>query len=200
MNTSSLPNEAPGYALKPALGRWLATGTMASLASLTTLALYGRRRHGSSTSLINSPSHWVHGDRALRANSFSLRYTVWGALIHHLSSMFWAMFYEGLLGARHRRQQAGAQQPSPPPSAAELMAAASALSTIAWLVDTKVVPPRLTPGFERRSSPTGLVLIYGSFAVGLALGALITNSASKTQGKQAPAPENLHKLPKTGSP
>lgn len=187
MNTSrSSPVADPSLRKTAPFSRWLAAGSMASLLSTLVLAWYGRRRHGSSTALINSPSHWIHGDRALRANAFSLRFTLLGALIHHLSSMFWGVVYEGFLSAWRKRrtsgQEEGGESGSPEgegapaaklPSTAEALAAASALSVVAWLVDTRLVPPRLTPGFERRSSSKGMVLIYGSFAVGLAAGALM---------------------------
>jgi hypothetical protein len=172
--------------VKPALGRWLATGSMASLLSMLVLAWHGRWRHGSSTALINSPSHVVHGDRALRANAFSLRFTILGALIHHLSAMFWAVLYEGFLQAwRKRRESTGAERTSPnqAPSAVQAIATATVLSTVAWVVDTRLVPSRLTPGFERRSSSTGMVMIYGAFAVGLAAGALMI---SRKTGAEKP--------------
>lgn len=50
----------------------------------------------------------------------------------------------------------------------------AALGTgIAAVVDLRLVPPPLTPGFEHRVSPTSLVWVYASFAVGLALGGLL---------------------------
>jgi hypothetical protein len=174
------------------LGRLLATGSMASLLSMAVLAWHGRRRHGSSTSLINSPSHLVHGDRALRANAFSLRFTLMGAAIHHLSSMFWAVVYEGFLNAWRKRRGTsgegpeGAIAPSSAPSTPEALAMATVLSSIAWLVDTRLVPARMTPGFERRSSKTGMLMIYSAFAVGLTAGALmIRRQAGKAQGPGA---------------
>jgi hypothetical protein len=44
-----------------------------------------------------------------------------------------------------------------------------ALTAAAAVVDLKLAPSRLTPGFERRS-PRSLTCVYGGFAAGLALG------------------------------
>jgi hypothetical protein len=178
LSASSLPATA-----RTTFNRWLATGSMASLLSMLVLAWHGRQRHGSRASLINSPSHVVHGDRALRANAFSLRFTLLGGVIHHISAMFWAMVYEGFLNAwRKRREVSPAAAAESPPSTAEALAAASVLTSIAWLVDTRLVPSRLTPGFERRSSSTGMLMIYGAFAVGLTAGALmIRRNAGRPQ-------------------
>ncbi|MFT3859583.1 MAG: hypothetical protein QM742_19460 [Aquabacterium sp.] len=198
MNTMA----TPASPLKPSINRWLAAGSMASLLSMLVLAWHGRRRHGSSTALINSPSHWVHGDRALRANAFSLRFTLLGALIHHLSSMFWAVLYEGVLSAWRKPQTPDSAPPAAQtPSAAGMVATASALTAVAWLVDTRLVPARLTPGFERRSSSTGMLMIYGAFAVGLAAGALMIQRKSRPDTPaNAPAPRLYRVASGTESP
>lgn len=190
MATSPTPSAptAESPSLKPSLNRWLAAGSMASLLSMLVLAWHGRQRHGSSTSLINSPSHWVHGDRALRANAFSLRFTLLGALIHHLSSMFWAVLYEGVLSAWRKPPSDKTAPSAAAPSAAGMVATASALTAVAWLVDTRLVPARLTPGFERRSSSTGMLMIYGAFAVGLAAGAFMIQRKASAGAATSTAP------------
>lgn len=147
--------------------RWLRTGTYAGLLSMAALAWHGRRRHGSSVSLINAPSHWIHGDRALRANQTSWRFTLPGTVIHQASSLFWSAIYECCLnGRRTQSNQTGS---------AVVMAATQAvgLTVLAWAVDTRLIPDRLSPGFQRRSSKSGMLLIYGSFAVGLFVGTLV---------------------------
>jgi hypothetical protein len=40
-------------------------------------------------------------------------------------------------------------------------------------VDFQLTPERLTPGFEHRLSHRSLAAVYGAFAVGLAVGALL---------------------------
>ena len=48
-----------------------------------------------------------------------------------------------------------------------------ATSAVACFVDFHLTPPRLTPGFEHRLSHRSLAAVYGAFAVGLAVGALL---------------------------
>lgn len=151
------------------LRRWLATGTLASVLSMCALAWHGRRRHGSSVSLINAPSHWIHGERALRANETSWRFTLPGAIIHHASSLFWAAFYEVSLNGR-RRRHIGSDDALSASTTTVAAINAVGLTTLAWLVDTRIVPDGLSPGFQRRSSKGGMLLIYGAFALGLFLG------------------------------
>jgi hypothetical protein len=47
---------------------------------------------------------------------------------------------------------------------------AAAVSALAAVVDLKLVPHRLTPGFQERLSSKSLALVYGSFAAGLFAG------------------------------
>jgi hypothetical protein len=44
------------------------------------------------------------------------------------------------------------------------------VSALAYVTDYFVVPKRLTPGFEKRLSPAGMLTMYGSLAGALALG------------------------------
>lgn len=142
------------------LARALASGLAAGGASAALLAWRGRRENGGAPSALNAPSHWLWGDEALRHDEPSLRYTAVGAAIHQASSLLWAAVYEALQ-ARHAR-----------PSAAKALGDAAAVTALAAVVDLKLVPPRLTPGFERRLSSRSLLLVYGGFAAGLALAGL----------------------------
>lgn len=137
----------------------LFAGGFAGLASLAALALRGRRENGSGWGPVNAPSHWLWGDAALREDRPSLRYTAIGLIIHQLSAGFWGLLHEGLLG-----RPEGGKRP------AELARDAALTAAIAAAVDFAVVPHRLTPGFQHRLSLPGLVLTYGLFAAGLALG------------------------------
>lgn len=159
--------------------QWLWSGALASLLSSLALAWHGRQRHGSSVALLNAPSHWLYGDRALRANMPSWRFTFWGMLIHHLSSLWWAALHE-VLGRWLASRSAASQVVQPPASEAasaardlaKPVALAAAVTTLAWLVDTRGVPPRLRPGFERRASRQGMALVYGAFGAGLLIASL----------------------------
>ena len=57
---------------------------------------------------------------------------------------------------------------------AALAAGAAGITAVAAVTDFKLIPERLTPGFEHRLSTRSLVLTYALFATGLALGAIAT--------------------------
>jgi len=139
------------------LRQWWIEGNLAGLMSAGVLLWRGRRDAHAAAGAINAPSHWVWGRKALRRNSVDLRHTLLGLAIHQASSLFWAGAYRWLLGAR--------------PAPARVVGGALAVSALAAVVDLKVVPERLTPGFERRLSGPSLSLVYLGFAAGLALGA-----------------------------
>lgn len=148
----SLVSRLPGMVL---------TGTLASLVSGAALAWRGRRENGRALGPLNAPAHWLWGQESLRRDGASLRHTLTGMVIHHVSSLFWAVFYEML---RLRRTR---------PTPANAVGDAAALTAVAAAVDLQLVPQRLAPGFERRISGRGLVWVYAGFALGLALGACL---------------------------
>ena len=55
--------------------------------------------------------------------------------------------------------------------AADRWATAGVVTAIAAFTDLRLVPPRLSPGFEHRLSKAGVALVYLGFACGLALAA-----------------------------
>ncbi|MBK1688019.1 hypothetical protein [Rubrivivax gelatinosus] len=131
-------------------------------AALSTVALVWRgRRDSTPAAPLNAISHWLWPRRALHADGPSLRHAATGTVIHVASSMLWAAVYD-LIRARRRR-----------PTPLNAMADAAAVTAMAAVVDLQLVPRRLTPGFEHRLSRPSLSLVYGSFAVGLALGGLV---------------------------
>jgi hypothetical protein len=140
----------------PAQGA-LIGGSLAGAMSAAVLARRGRVETGSPWAAINAPSHLFWGGKSFRRNAASWRYTGVGALTHHVSSMFWALGYHWLQSLRKH----------PTPASAVLDAAT--VTAIAAVVDLKVVPERLTPGYERRLSRRGLAWTYVGFGIGLAL-------------------------------
>jgi hypothetical protein len=140
--------------------RVLGSGSLASLASAAVLAWRGRRETGSPFAAINAPAHWLWGRESLRRDAPSLRHTATGALVHHGSSLFWAVFYEWMQSRRDTT------------SPATVIADAATTTAVAAVVDLKLTPQRLTPGFERRLSRPSLAGVYVAFAAGLALAAL----------------------------
>jgi hypothetical protein len=133
----------------------LRDGGLAGLTSLAALAVCGRLQTGSAAAPINAPSHWIWGDRALRQDGWSLRYTATGLAIHQGSAVFWGLLHQWL---RRRNPRPGT-----------LVRDAIVTSAAAAFTDLALTPPRLTPGFEQRLSPRGLAWTYALFAVGLAV-------------------------------
>jgi hypothetical protein len=139
----------------------LVSGTVASIASTISLAILGKAELDKSTAPINGPSQWIWGKHALYENCFSLQYTVVGYAIHHAASLFWAILHEKFRQGLSSSPQIVAIVP------------AIVTTTAAYVVDFYVIPKRLTPGFEHRLSRRSLLLVYGTFAFGLATAALV---------------------------
>ncbi|MGK6310510.1 hypothetical protein [Variovorax sp. DT-64] len=154
-------------ALRAALRTGLIAGAVASVVSTLALALAGRRQAGSAVAPTNAISHWLWRGEALAVDRPTLRHTVVGYAIHHLSSTFWAVLYAWLHGNRQEAQ-----------TVPKALAGATVAAAMACLVDYKATPKRLTPGFEHRLSTGAMALVYGAFAVGLAAGCLMANKRS----------------------
>jgi len=135
-------------------------GLASGLLSAAALLWRGRAELQRAVGPLNAPSHTMWGDRALRQDGVSLRYTALGTVTHLASAMFWGVVYD-LLRRRHAR-----------PTMANAVTDAAAVTATAACVDF-VLPQRLTPGFERRLSTGGLVWVYAGFACGLVLGAAL---------------------------
>ncbi|WP_442594072.1 hypothetical protein ACSBPU_21510 [Parapusillimonas sp. JC17] len=140
------------------------SGSSASLASGLALLAGGASDCRSAMAPVNAVSHWIWDEKALRQHRGSLRYSASGYAIHHLASIFWALFYESLA---HRRNAN--------PTKTEALASGAAIAAVACFVDLRCTPKRLTPGFERRLSTKSLVMVYAAFGIGLALHGLFRN-------------------------
>ncbi|HLO94982.1 MAG TPA: hypothetical protein VK195_11735 [Burkholderiaceae bacterium] len=136
----------------------------AALLSGLLLVQCGRREAGAGAVPLNAISHWLWPRSAFRARGLSARHTATGALIHYGASCFWSVLFE----VRHLLRPA----PAPGERAVRTVQDALVLSALAAWVDLVLVPPALSPGFERRLSAPSLCLVYLSFAAGLVLGEL----------------------------
>lgn len=137
--------------------RVLACGAVAGTLSTGVLAWRGGVENRSRVAPLNAISHWLWGRKAIGRNDATLDHTFTGTAIHYLSSLFWATGYGALRAARRR------------PTAANAAGDAAAITALAALVDLRIIPERLTPGFERRLSGGSLALVYLGFGIGLAL-------------------------------
>lgn len=161
--------KGPIMTTSPQAGRYLAlarqatvSGSLASLFSVIALIVRGRRDAGSAIAPLNAPSHWLFGREALQADRPSWRHTLTGLLIHQGSSMMWGVLYDQLFCKQRKNSNVAA-----------LAAGAVGFTAAAALVDLKLVPNRLTPGFEHRLSRKSLLITYGAFAAGLTLSGIL---------------------------
>jgi hypothetical protein len=138
----------------------LKEGLLAAALSGGSMAVRGKADSGSAVAPVNAPSHWVHGQEAVHREDVTASHTLLGAAIHTASALLWAGLYETLQARRKRRTVAGA------------LVDAAGVAALAAVVDLKLVPERLTPGFQHRLKRESLWMVYGSFALGLAMGGL----------------------------
>lgn len=146
---------------KQAFREGLVSGSLAALLSAAYLAWAGHRR-GQPAAPVNAISHWLFGDRSLRQDASSLKYTLTGYVTHHLAAIFWGVLHAKAWGAR-----APAKEPIP------ALAGAVTAATVACVVDYQLTPKRLTPGFEHRLGRPEMANVYAFFALGLAIGTLV---------------------------
>jgi hypothetical protein len=147
---------------KTALQRGLVGGAAASLLSTVALAVLGKCEAGSAYAPTNAVSHWIYGDKAARHDDPSARYTLPGYLIHHGSATFWSVIFERLCGSLLDRKDP-----------AVTLGVGTAASAVACFTDYQLTPRRLHPGYEKRLSRPALALVYASFGLGLAFGAML---------------------------
>jgi len=140
------------------LRRAARSGAAASLLSAAALAVCGWLENRAAAGPLNGPSQWLYGRLAAYRRSPSVRHTLTGLAIHHVTATGWALLHERLWGA-HKREQTLPQR----------LGRAAATAAVANFVDYKLTPKRLQPGFEAQLSKKSLVLVYAAFAVGLAV-------------------------------
>jgi hypothetical protein len=135
----------------------LFSGSVASVATTAMLGACGALGGRDPVSPSNGPSQWIWGRAAAYARGASLRHTAVGYLIHHATAVMWAAVFERLRRGR--------------PGAGATIAAAATTGTLAYVVDYKVVPRRLQPGFDAHVSRRSIGVFYLTFAAALAAAA-----------------------------
>ena len=144
-----MPNTKPGTLLAT-----FVTGSIASVASTAVLLAISRYETGHASAALNGPSQWLWGRQAAYRRRARARYTAVGYLIHHASSLLWAAVYD------NPRLRATLPEP---------LVRAAAVTVLAATVDYKLVPQRLTPGFEAQLPRAAIAVVYGVFGAGLIL-------------------------------
>jgi hypothetical protein len=143
---------------KQASRQALVTGAVASAVSAAALALCGWVENRRAAGPINGPSQWVYGRWAARMRGPSLRHTLVGYAIHHLTATGWALLHERVFGGQKSAQSRGAR-----------LRRAAVTAATANFVDYQLTPKRLQPGFEAQLSRKALFVVYAAFALGLAI-------------------------------
>jgi hypothetical protein len=150
-----------------ALERALLTGAIACTAMLLTAALRGTHDSGSAVAPINATSHVAWGDRGAHAARIDTKHTLLGLLVNGGASVFWSGLYEAAFGKAADRGHY--------PTA---VLGGAAIAALAYVTDYRLVPRRLTPGWELRLSPGSLALMYVALALSFPLRGLLQRRRS----------------------
>ena len=145
-----------------ALQRGLVGGAASSVLSTVALAALGKQEGSSAFAPTNAISHWIWEDEALDRHEPNLRHTATGYLIHHACATFWSVVFERACGHLLDRKDP-----------ALTLGVGAAGASVACFADYQLTPRRLRPGYEEHLSKPSLALVYGSFGLGLALGAML---------------------------
>jgi hypothetical protein len=141
--------------------RGIADGSSrAQVATVAACAVCGWIEKRSGLAPINAVAHVLYGDEAFgpAASTWTprsvRRYTLPALAVNWAAMAGWAALFE-LLAPR------GA-------SASRKLAAGAGTSLIAWFVDYRLVPPRLTPGIEAHLSGRSIFWVYVALALAFA--------------------------------
>jgi len=140
----------------------VASGTVASVVSTVSLGLLARAEGKGALQPVNATSHWLNGDQAGSFTGADIAHTMVGYATHHAATVFWAVLFERWIGSRR------------PLAPLPMLQHALATSVIAAAVDYGATPRRFTPGWEFVLTKRSMAAAYGAMAVGLAVGALMT--------------------------
>ena len=144
--------------LKHCLKKIAAPGHLIGAAAAGTAALCGKLENDNAVAPLNAMSHIVWGEDAIDQDGFSVKYTLTGLALCGSAMADWATLYERLLGWSKGRG-----------NPAKATGLAVVVATSAYVLDYVVVPPRFTPGLEKRLSLKSVVAVYVLLGMGLAL-------------------------------
>lgn len=140
--------------------------TTASLATTATTAaalFVSKAETNRVAAVLNATSHILWGDDAAKRDDADLDHTLVGGALNASAMSAWA-FVNELLPRAHTPLGA--------------VTKGAVVSALAYVTDYVVVPKRLTPGFEKRLSAAGMLIMYGTLAGALALGEWIARRSS----------------------
>lgn len=137
----------------------LVPGAIASLTTGAMLAWRGQRDSGSALAPINASTHVLWGDQAAQVAGCTLRHTLPGLAINAGACLWWALILQKLFGTT---VDAGGLP--------RALMAGAATAGLSYVVDYRLLPRRLSPGWELSLTPRSLILGLAAMGAGLALG------------------------------
>jgi hypothetical protein len=137
----------------------LITGGLTTAATTTAALIVSKLETGSAAAGLNATSHIVWGEEAALVDGFEPKYTLIGGLLNAGAMLAWSVLHEVL---------------PPQPGALNALTKGLLTSGAAYLTDYRVVPSRLTPGFEKRFSARGMAWMYGVLGAAFTLAGAIT--------------------------
>ncbi len=144
------------------------TGLAGAAATSAAIAAFGQAKEGSAWTPFNAIAHMLFGESATPVEGFAPRETLSGLGLNVSALGVWGALYEKLAG----------KVPFPQSLCAGALAAA-----LIWLIDYKIVPERLRPGFEKRLGPDSIAAVYVLLALTLGLSPLWKKDESTDAGK-----------------
>ncbi len=142
--------------LQQVLADGVHSGVVAALGSAALIAVRGQIENGNPVAPINAISHIAWDDEAFDADKLDIKHTLVGLSINDTAMMSWGVIFELLRAVTKSRG-----------SVAKTAGCAAGMAGLAWAIDYKIVPPRLTPGIEAHLSKRSLAMIYCAFALAL---------------------------------
>jgi hypothetical protein len=131
------------------------TASIATTATTAAALFVSKAETSYAAAALNATSHILWGDEAAKHDDPDLEHTLVGGALNASAMGAWA-FIQELLPRAHTPLGA--------------VTKGVFVSALAYVTDYFIVPKRLTPGFEKRLSPAGMLTMYGSLAGALALG------------------------------
>ena len=147
----------------------LQSGVVAALSSAALIALRGQIENKNPLAPINAISHIAWDDEAFDAKDLDIKHTLVGLSINDTAMITWGVIFEAFRVATNSRGDA-----------AKTIGCGATVSVLAWLLDYKIVPPRLTPGVEAHLSKRSIAMIYVGLAMALSGSALWRDQGEKT--------------------
>jgi hypothetical protein len=139
------------------------TASIATTATTAAALFISKAETNHVAAALNATSHILWGDKAAKHDNADLEHTFVGGALNASAMSAWAFVNEVLPRAR---TPLGA------------VAKGAIVSALAYVTDYLIVPKRLTPGFEKRLSPTGMLTMYGTLAGALAVGEWLARRSS----------------------